>query len=175
MKELELVSFDAEKVEEDKVLISYETNREYRNQGYASLGLNLLKEHLFGEEMLILELIHLSGDFSRKVAQNAGFVDYGPNNLEYYFVVNPNSEDIIKAKMAELNPESSEYKKLNRKLQKIEALKLREAASKEKLARKLEQLKNDIELIDNEEHKRELEIEIQHLKKVLGKSAKIAR
>ena len=60
-------------------------------------------------------------------------------------------------------------------MQKIEALKLREAASKEKLARKLEQLKNDIELIDNEEHKRELEIEIQHLKKVLGKSAKIAR
>lgn len=66
-------SFDVE-INKETDLISYETKEKYRHQGYASKGLNLLRDTLFSDDnILFLELINLSGDYSRKVAENGGF------------------------------------------------------------------------------------------------------
>ena len=44
----QIVSFDVE-IDKETALISYETQEKFRNKGYASKGLNLLKDVLFNE------------------------------------------------------------------------------------------------------------------------------
>lgn len=84
----QIVSFDVE-INKEIALISYETKESFRNQGYASKGLTLLRDTLFSNNsILFLELINLSGDYSRKVAENAGFFSRS-NNLDYYICLNP--------------------------------------------------------------------------------------
>lgn len=59
----------------------------------------MVKTKLFEEEMLFLELINLSGDYSRKVAENAGFFSYS-GNLDCFVAVNPNAESILEKKLS---------------------------------------------------------------------------
>lgn len=103
----EIASFWVE-YNKDIALISYETKEEFRHKGIASKGLNLLKEVLFNEKnILFLELINLSGDYSRKVAENAGF--FSPyHTLDYYISLNPRAEEIVNEKLFKLQ-------KMNRK------------------------------------------------------------
>ena len=55
----QIVSFDVE-IDKETALISYETQEKFRNKGYASKGLNLLKDVLFNDDnILFLELINL--------------------------------------------------------------------------------------------------------------------
>ena len=63
----------------------------------------MLKNNLFSDTgILFLELINLSGDYSRKVAENAGF--FSPNHcIEYYISLNPNAEIIIDEQTHQLN------------------------------------------------------------------------
>lgn len=43
-----VASFDVE-IEKETAIISYETEKQFRNMGFASLGLNLLKNTLFSD------------------------------------------------------------------------------------------------------------------------------
>ena len=103
-----IVSFDVE-ISNETALISYETREEFRNQGFASLGLNMLKNILFSDTgILFLELINLSGDYSRKVAENAGFLS--PNySIDYYILLNSDAEIIIDEQIHQLNPSFTKY------------------------------------------------------------------
>ena len=89
-----LTSFSVE-WNKTNALISYETSEDCRNQGYASLGLNMLKQELFStKHALTLELINLSNDYSRKVAENAGF--FSPHDsIDYYVTLHPFAEGIV--------------------------------------------------------------------------------
>ena len=119
-----IVSFDVE-ISNGKALISYETKEEFRNQGFASSGLNMLKNILFSNTgILFLELINLSGDYSRKVAENAGF--FSPNHsIDYYISLNPDAEIIIDEQIHQLNPSSAEYIKKQNVQKKIKRLRVR--------------------------------------------------
>lgn len=161
-----IVSFDVE-INKETALISYETKEGFRHQGYASKGLNLLNDTLFSNDsILFLELINLSGDYSRKVAENAGF--FSPNNtLDYYVLLNPRAEEIINEKLNTLDASSQIYKKAQRQMDKVSNLRRRENFAKEKMHTKLEQLLYEKELTESEEYRKVLEAEINHLQKIL--------
>lgn len=100
-----IVSFDVE-ISKDAALINYETQEQFRNQGYASRGLNLLRELLFSyENILFLELINLSGDYSRKVAENAGFFSCS-TGMKCYIALNPCAEQILNSRMDSIDSSS---------------------------------------------------------------------
>ena len=107
-------------------LISYETEEHFKNQGYASYGLCLLRDYLFSQDILFLELINLSGDYSRKVAENAGFISRA-GDLTYYSLSNPIGESILNKQMQELEPGSIAYQKAQKQLTKIQSHKIKEA------------------------------------------------
>lgn len=161
-----IVSFDVE-INKETALISYETKESFRHQGYASKGLNLLNDTLFSNDsILFLELINLSGDYSRKVAENAGF--FSPNNTpDYYVFLNPRAEEIINEKLNTLDASSQIYKKAQRQMDKVSNLRRRENFAKEKMHAKLEQLLYEKELTESEEYRKVLESEINHLQKIL--------
>ena len=168
-----VVYFDVE-IKKETALISYYTEYEFRNKGYASLGLNLLKNVLFSDfNILFLELINLSNDYSRKVAENAGF--FSPiNSINYYISLNPNAETIIEEQIQKLEPSSKEYKKRKNLYNKIKRLRACENHSKEELKRKLKQLLQE-QAIDLESgyqgyYKKNIKDEINHLQNILGKS-----
>ncbi len=48
----QIVSFDVE-LNKGTALISYETIEKFRNNGFASYGLNLLKDFLFGDNNIL--------------------------------------------------------------------------------------------------------------------------
>ena len=128
-----VASFDVE-IEKETAIISYETKQQFRNMGFASLGLNLLKNTLFSDSnILFLQLINLSGDYSRKVAENAGF--FSPtHSINYYITLNPNAEIIIDELFKQLDPSSTEYRKKQYVLKKIKRLRISEARSKEDIS-----------------------------------------
>ncbi len=158
---------------ETTALISYETNKKYRNQGYASYGLNILKNELFTKrQALILELINLSGDYSRKVAENAGF--FSPSNsIDYYVTINPFAEEIIERKIRECQSDSKNYRQLQRLLERIKSLKKAQRTSMDKMQEKLNSLKKDAELTDDEKFKERLMDEIAHLEGIVNQGRDI--
>lgn len=147
-------------INKDTALISYETKEAFRHKGFCSLGLNLLKQELFNDNsILYLELIHLSGDYSRKVAENAGF--FSPSNsFEYFISINPRAEEIIEGDETLANKESEKLR--NRRQAEIHA--------KEKLQNKLDSLLKEKELDDEmpSEYKKYIESEISHLEGILN-------
>lgn len=164
-----LVSFDVE-INKDTALISYETKPEFRNKGFASLGLNMLKDTLFRDSnILFLELINLSGDYSRKVAENASF--FSPNHsINYYISLNPNAEMIVDEQIRQLDSSSTEYIKKQNIQKKIERLRSKENLSKEELRIKLEQLLQQVEMEESGDYRKSIEAEILHLQNLLGES-----
>lgn len=162
----EVASFDVE-INKETALISYSTKEEHRNQGYASKGLSLLKEKLFNEEnILFLELINISNDYSRKVAENAGF--FSNNNINYYTSINPNAEMIIKSRLSTLTDTSSEYRKVKKLLEKIIAWKAKEQNAKERLRLKLESLLQEKDVTSPPEYREYVQSEIAHLTNILA-------
>lgn len=165
-----IVSFDVE-IEKETALISYDTKEEFRHQGFASLGLNLLKEILFDDNILFLELIDLSGDYSRKVAENAGF--FSPSNsLNHYIALNPRAEEIVNNRIHDLDPNLAQFKKGKKQLEKINYNRHKEDIAREKMHNKLEQLMKQNELIEPGDYKKSIEAEISHLQKILMTSQK---
>ena len=164
-----VASFDVE-IEKETAIISYETEKQFRNMGFASLGLNLLKNTLFSDSnILFLQLINLSSDYSRKVAENAGF--FSPtHSINYYITLNPNAEIIIDELFKQLDPSSTEYRKKQYVLKKIKRLRISEARSKEELKIKLKQLLQQAEVVELGDYKKYIEDEINHLQNILGKS-----
>lgn len=160
-------SFDVE-INRNTALISYKTSEQYQNKGYASEGLIKLKEELFKDDnILFLELINLSGDYSRKVAENAGFISPS-NNLDYYVLLNPRAEEILTNLLNTLDDSSLEYKKAKKLLEKVKVMKNRELMARSKQQEKLNELLERLELESDEEYRKKLEEEIKHLKKVLN-------
>ena len=164
-----VASFDVE-IEKETAIISYETEKQFRNMGFASLGLNLLKNTLFSDSnILFLQLINLSSDYSRKVAENAGF--FSPtHSINYYITLNPDAEIIIYELFKQLDPSSTEYRKKQYLLKKIKRLRISEARSKEELKIKLKQLLQQAEVVELGDYKKYIEDEINHLQNILGKS-----
>ncbi len=165
-----VASFDAE-INEETALISYETKQQFRNMGFASLGLNLLKNVLFSDfNILFLELINLSGDYSRKVAENAGF--FSPSHsIDYYISLNPDAEIIIEELFEQLDSSSTEYRKKQNVYNKVKRLRACENRSKEELKRKLKQLLQEQAIVlESGYYKKHIEDEINHLHNILGKS-----
>lgn len=169
-----IVSYSVEYNKENilkSALISYETKLEYRHQGYASLGLNMLKNEIFsGNHILLLELIHLSGDYSRKVAENAGFFP-ASGNLNYFVALHPFAEAIVTQQMSNVEKESSEYKKNERLLEKIKYRRISENVAMENLRNKLESLRQEhsYAIADQEmEYVKTLDVEISHIEKILN-------
>lgn len=169
-----IVSFDVE-WNKETALISYVTKEKFRNKGFASYGLNLLKEVLFNDKnILFLELINLSGDYSRKVAENAGF--FSPyNTLDYYICLNPHAEEIINGRLCSLENSSNMNNNSQKLLNKIKNLRIRENKSKEKMHNKLEQLLQQRELIEESDYKKYIESEINHLERILKISQDIEK
>lgn len=165
--DVKIVSFEVE-FGTDKALISYETIEAYRNQGFASQGLCLLRDYLFQENILILELINLSGDHSRKVAENARFFSGSPNSLDFYLALNPLAENIIGEQIKSVVPGTLEHTKLEKKLHKVKKVRLRELSAKNALREKLNNLMATRELTDDLDYKDILSAEIKHLQNILG-------
>lgn len=163
----EISSYSVERNKE-KALISYETDVAFRNQGYASLGLNLLKRELFKENRtLILELINLSGDYSRKVAENAGF--FSPHNsINYFVALHPFAEEIVERNMQQFERGTLEYSKQERLLQRMRNLRKQQKKANTRLADKLASLKTQLELEDDENHRINLKSEISHIERILN-------
>ena len=162
-----LTSFSVE-WNKTNALISYETSEDCRNQGYASLGLNMLKQELFStKHALTLELINLSNDYSRKVAENAGF--FSPSgSIDYYVTINPAAEEIIESQLLRVQADSTSYTRLQKLLNRIRSLKKAQKNDKLKKQEKLEALRRDIEIADNEDYKEGLMREITHLEGILN-------
>ncbi len=170
----QIVSFDVE-IDKETALISYETQEKFRNKGYASKGLNLLKDVLFNDDnILFLELINLSGDYSRKVAENAGFFSRS-GNLDYYVLLNPLAEQILNDKLNFLDVSSVKYKKTYQLLEKVKKLRQVEFFSKQKMQAKLDELLQQREVVDSVDYKEYIESEINHLQKVLIDSQDIKK
>ena len=161
-----VTSFDVE-IDKETALISYDTKEQFRRQGFASLGLNLLKETLSKDNrILFFELIDLSGDYSRKVAENAGF--FSPSNsLNYYVALNARAEEFVNEGLHNVEASSIQLKKLKRNLEKISSLRQSEKKAKEKMHEKLEQLLQEKELIEPGEYKDSIEAEISHIQKIV--------
>ncbi len=164
-----IVSFCVE-VEKNEALISYVTEKQFRNKGFASLGLNMLKDILFSEsDILFLNLIDLSSDYSRKVAENAGF--FSPSNsLDYYVSVNPKAEIIIDDLLQKSDQSSTNYKKVQRLQKKLRRLRNIERQRKEIMKNKLESLLQEVEIVESDDYKRLIESEIHHIQNILGDS-----
>ena len=170
----QIVSFDVE-IDKETALISYETQEKFRNKGYASKGLNLLKDVLFNDDnILFLELINLSGDYSRKVAENAGFFSRS-GNLEYYVLLNPLAEQILNDRLNFLDVSSVKSKKTHQLLEKVKNLRQVEFFSKQKMQAKLDELLQQREVVDSVDYKEYIESEINHLQKVLIDSQDIKK
>lgn len=170
-----IVSFDLE-INQDTALISYDTKERFRNQGYASKGLILLRDTLFSNKsILFLELINLSGDYSRKVAENALF--FSPsNNINYYVCLNPLAEQIINDRLSSLDISSIEYERDQKILEKVKNLRYSENKAKQKLQDKLDELLKIRELEDLEgDYIKYVESEISHLEKILTVSQEIEK
>ena len=165
----EISSYTVEKKDE-KALISYSTDPAFRNQGYASMGLKLLKGELFkSNSTLILELINLSGDYSRKVAENAGF--FSPtDSIDYYVTLHPFAEDILEVAMQQFERGTPEFTRRKKLLKKIKTLRKQQQATQIKLANKLDSLKAQVETADDESYKKYLSEEIRNLERILGSS-----
>lgn len=167
---VKIVEFNVENNKETD-LISYETQENFRNQGYASKGLILLRDTLFSNDsILFLELINLSGDYSRKVAENAGFFSRS-GNLNYYACLNPRAEQIINARLSALDISSIEYKRMQKLLNKVQAMRSNETKAKQKLQDKLDELLQTIELEEPGEYRDYIEAEIRHLQNILPDSS----
>lgn len=168
----QIVNFDVE-ISKETALISYDTKEEFRHQGYASRGLKLVRDTLFGDDdILFLELINLSGDYSRKVAENAGFFSRS-GNLDYWVLSNPRAEEIINNRLNSLDASSSELSKTNRLLKKVQSWQYGATKAKEKLYNKLEQFLEQRDLLElegggKEDYKIYLESEIHHLEGILS-------
>jgi len=147
-----LTSFSIEFSGERQALISYETAPEHQHKGYASTGLNMVASYLFKKGIIVLELINLSGDYSRKVAENAGFYEVG-NGLLCFRKINPE---------AELIAPSEKW------LKKIESYRKHEGNYNERLEMKLSSLKEMLTIEENGDRKKEIETEINHLEKLLN-------
>ena len=170
----QIVSFDVE-IDKETALISYETQEKFRNNGYASKGLNLLKDVLFNDDnILFLELINLSGDYSRKVAENAGFFSRS-GNLDYYVLLNPLAEQILNDRLNFLDVSSVKFKKTHQLLEKVKKLRQVEFFSKQKMQAKLDELLQQREVVDSVDYKEYIESEINHLQKVLIDSQDIKK
>lgn len=170
----QIVSFDVE-IDKETALISYETQEKFRNKGYASKGLNLLKDVLFNDDnILFLELINLSGDYSRKVAENAGFFSRS-GNLDYYVLLNPLAEQILNDRLNFLDVSSVKSKKTHQLLEKVKNLRQVEFFSKQKMQAKLDELLQQREVVDSVDYKEYIESEINHLQKVLIDSQDIKK
>lgn len=163
----EISSYTVERNKE-KALISYETNAAFRNQGYASLGLNLLKSELFKtNRTLVLELINLSGDYSRKVAENAGF--FSPHNsIDYFVALHPFAEDIVERSMQQFEIGTPRYSKQEKLLQRMRTLRKQQKEAHIRLVNKLASLKTQVELTDDDNYKRNLNDEIRHIERILS-------
>lgn len=160
-----ITSFDVE-INNETALISYYTKEKYQNQGYASKGLKMLSDTLFSNDILFLELIHLSGDYSRKVAENAGFFSRS-GNLEYWVSLNPYFEQILRDKLNSLDVSSIAYKKTGKLLEKAKTLRKVESLAKEKMQEKLDSLLQQRDHVDDESYKNKLELEISHLQNII--------
>lgn len=170
----QIVSFDVE-IDKETALINYETQEKFRNKGYASKGLNLLKDVLFNDDnILFLELINLSGDYSRKVAENAGFFSRS-GNLDYYVLLNPLAEQILNDRLNFLDVSSVKFKKTHQLLEKVKKLRQVEFFSKQKMQAKLDELLQQREVVDSVDYKEYIESEINHLQKVLIDSQDIKK
>lgn len=163
----EISSYTVE-INKETALISYETNTAYRNQGYASLGLNLLKSELFKtNRILVLELINLSGDYSRKVAENAGF--FSPHNsINYFVALHPFAENIVEKSMQQFERGTPEYSKQEKLLQRMRTLRKYQKKAHIRLANKLVSLKEEVKLTDDENYKKNLNDEIKHIERIFS-------
>ncbi len=135
-----VVDFDVEISGGGRALISYITRKEFRNKGYASVGLQQLRDSLFGDSNIIfLELINLSGDYSRKVAENAGF--FSPSHSpDYYVCLNPNGEHLLEQQLEGMDISSLEFKEKQRTYAKLKRLRVSETQAKEEMQSRLEEL-----------------------------------
>lgn len=163
-----ITSFDVE-INNHTALISYVTKEMFRNQGYGSLGLNMVKDTLFCDSnILFLELINLSNDYSRKVAENAGFFSPG-HNIDYYIALNPKAEELLEQQLNQLDSSSQSYRRQLRLLEKVKRLRAAENSSKEELQNKLQQLlQEDVEGIEN--YKKYVDSEAHHLQGIVDKN-----
>jgi len=163
----EIVTRFTVEYEKEKAIISYDTKPEFQNRGYASKGLNLLKKKLFeGNQIFILELIDLSGEYSQNVAENAGFFSRG--SLNCYQTIHPYAEEILESQMISISSEDTRHKKL---LEKIRGMRRIQNMAKQKLADELEMLKglekrNDLD----EEYRQRIEKRIKHLERIVDNS-----
>lgn len=173
-KEFALCSADGDvlstfyvEIEKDTALISYDTSSKHRNKGYASKGLRLVRQALFEDDnILFLELINLSGDYSRKVAENAGF--FSPNNsIDYYVALNERAEEILNNKLSSLDASSSEHNNILRKLNKVNSKREQENKAIQKLRNELKKQSDLLEIADDEEYKQRIQAEIHHLTNIL--------
>jgi uncharacterized protein (DUF342 family) len=130
----------------------------------------MLKDILFSEsDILFLNLIDLSSDYSRKVAENAGF--FSPSNsLDYYVSVNPKAEIIIDDLLQKSDQSSTNYKKVQRLQKKLRRLRNIERQRKEIMKNKLESLLQEVEIVESDDYKRLIESEIHHIQNILGDS-----
>lgn len=147
-----LTSFSIEFNAKNQALISYETEPNHQHKGYASIGLDMVANYLFKKGIIVLELIDLTGDYSRKVAENAGFYEVG-SGLTCFRRVNPEAELI-----------APNEKWIN----KIEGYRNKERKYIEKLAMKLSSLKEMLAIENDSSRKKEIEEEIMHLERVLN-------
>lgn len=171
---VQIVGFDVE-ISKETALISYETQESFRNQGYASKGLILLRDTLFSDDsILFLELINLSGDFSRKVAENARFFSRS-GDFDYYICLSPHAEQIINDRLSSLDISSFEYKRTQRIFKKVQTLRHAENRAKQKLQDILEELLQIRELEEPDDHKKYVESEINHLERILAVSQDIKK
>ena len=171
---VQIVGFDVE-ISKETAFISYETQESFRNQGYASKGLILLRDTLFSDDsILFLGLINLSGDFSRKVAENAGFFSRS-GNLDYYICLSPHAEQIINDRLSSLDISSFEYKRTQRIFEKVQTLRHAENRAKQKLQDKLDELLQIRELEEPDDYKKYVESEINHLERILAVSQDIEK
>lgn len=154
--------------EREKAIISYYTKPNFQNNGYASKGLNLLKKKLFeSNRIFILDLINLSGEYSKNVAENAGFFSHG--SLDLYQTIHPHAEEILERKITSTSGDDKRYKKI---LEKIRGMRKIQNKAKQKLADELlymYRLREDIEETDDEYRKR-IEKRIKHLEKIVDNS-----
>lgn len=165
-------------VDKETALISYDTEEEFRHQGYASKGLNLVRDNLFSDDnILFLELINLTSDYSRKVAENAGFFSKS-GNLDYWVLSNPRAEEIVNNRLNSLDVSSPEYKKANRLLNKARIWQEAANKAKEQLHNKLESLLQQRDLEDEDmpdNYKNYLNSEIHHLQGILPATQSVTK
>lgn len=151
-----------------KALISYVTIESKRNNGYASIGLTLLRDRLFQEGFCILEAIDISGEYSKRALENAGFFATSKDSLDNFVSLNPNAEEIISEQMLRSFKDSRQARYIELLYKEVLRLRFRKTQAYLEMHQRLLSCKESLELIDdNSQYKQTIEGEIRHLERAL--------